>query len=69
VLVQKKKAGQKSRHVTMESRINFEKTNTAVGIKRFRQPQIKELVDFEAISLDDRKVARYICCTNYSFIS
>ena len=60
--LQQKKAEQKAINVTMENRLNFEKEklNTAVGSKRLRQTQIDELVDYEAVVLADKKIARYI---------
>ena len=69
--LQQKKAEQKAINVTMENRLNFEKEklNTAVGSKRLRQTQIDELVDYEAVVLADKKIARYIFCTNHSFSS
>jgi hypothetical protein len=50
----------------MENRLNFEKEklNTAVGSKRLRQTQIDELVDYEAVVLADKKIARYIFCSH-----
>ena len=68
-VLQQKKAEQKSYSVAMENRLNFEKLNTDVGTKRLRQAQITELIDHEAIALADRKVARYVFCTNHSFNS
>jgi hypothetical protein len=69
--LQQKRAEQKTHNITMENRLNFEKEklNTAVGTKRLRQTQIDELVDYEAIALADKKIARYIFCTNHSFSS
>jgi predicted RNase H-like nuclease len=64
--LQQKKAEQKAINVTMENRLNFEKEklNTAVGSKRLRQTQIDELVDYEAVVLADKKIARYIFCSH-----
>ena len=68
-MLQQKKAEQKSYNATMENRLSFERLNAAIGTKRPRQAQATDLIDHEAIALADRKVARYVFCTNHSFNS
>jgi hypothetical protein len=60
VKLKQKKADQLNRQENIENRLSFEKANTDFGPKRLRQTTINEIVDYEAIGLADRKVARYI---------
>ena len=58
--LKQKKADQLNRQENIENRLSFEKANTDFGPKRLRQTTINEIVDYEAIGLADRKVARYM---------
>ena len=67
--LKQRKAEQVARHVSMESRLGYEKTSTDFGVKRLRQRAVDETTDYEATALADRKVARYTTCTSQSFHS
>ena len=67
--LKQRKAEQVARHVSMESRLGYEKTSTDFGVKRLRQTIVDETIDYKAIALAGRKVVRCTTCTKQSFHS